>query len=85
MIGATAKLHDLTLVTHNTSDFQHVPGLRWEDWLARLDRRPDGQWKGHALSNGNGYRDQVWSRLLANSVNEASVAKIEPFVYSERH
>ena len=34
MIAATAKLHDLTLVTHNTSDFQAIPGLRFEDWLA---------------------------------------------------
>lgn len=34
MIAATAKLHDLTLVTHNTSDFRDVPGIRLEDWLA---------------------------------------------------
>ncbi|MCC7474350.1 MAG: type II toxin-antitoxin system VapC family toxin [Pirellulales bacterium] len=33
MIAATALVHDLTLVTHNTRDFQHVPGLRLEDWL----------------------------------------------------
>jgi predicted nucleic acid-binding protein len=25
---------DLTLVTHNTKDFQKIPGLRLEDWLA---------------------------------------------------
>jgi tRNA(fMet)-specific endonuclease VapC len=34
MIAATAKLHDLTLVTHNRSDFQPVPDIRLEDWLA---------------------------------------------------
>jgi len=33
MIGATALVHDFTLVTHNTVDFQHIPGLRLEDWL----------------------------------------------------
>jgi tRNA(fMet)-specific endonuclease VapC len=34
MIAATAKLHDVTLVTHNTSDFGAITGLRFEDWLA---------------------------------------------------
>jgi tRNA(fMet)-specific endonuclease VapC len=33
MIAATALIHNLTLVTHNTRDFQPVPGLRLEDWL----------------------------------------------------
>ena len=33
MIAATALVHDLTLVTHNTHDFAHVPGLRLADWL----------------------------------------------------
>jgi tRNA(fMet)-specific endonuclease VapC len=33
LIAATAKAHDLTLVTHNTADFQKIPGLRLEDWL----------------------------------------------------
>ena len=32
-IAATAKNHNLTLVTHNTADFQAIPGLRLEDWL----------------------------------------------------
>jgi tRNA(fMet)-specific endonuclease VapC len=32
-IAATALVHDLTLVTHNTADFQHIPGLRLENWL----------------------------------------------------
>jgi tRNA(fMet)-specific endonuclease VapC len=27
MIASVALVHDLTLVTNNTADFQHVPGL----------------------------------------------------------
>ena len=34
MIAATARVHGLTLVTHNTADFARVPDLRLEDWLA---------------------------------------------------
>ena len=33
MIAATALVHKLTLVTHNTR-FRRVPGLRLEDWEA---------------------------------------------------
>ncbi len=33
IIAATALVHDLTLVTHNTRDFQNIPGLHLEDWL----------------------------------------------------
>ncbi len=33
MIAAVALVHDLTLVTHNTSDFRNVPNLRLADWL----------------------------------------------------
>ena len=33
MIASVALVHDLTLVTHNTVDFQNIPGLRLEDWL----------------------------------------------------
>ena len=33
IIAATALVHDLTLVTHNTRDFQKIPDLRLEDWL----------------------------------------------------
>jgi len=32
-IAATALVHDLTLVTHNLSDYLRVPGLRLVDWL----------------------------------------------------
>jgi tRNA(fMet)-specific endonuclease VapC len=33
-IAATAIVHNLTLITHNIKDFQHIPGLRVDDWLA---------------------------------------------------
>jgi tRNA(fMet)-specific endonuclease VapC len=33
MIAAVALAHNLTLVTHNTRDYQYIPGLRLEDWL----------------------------------------------------
>ena len=33
MIGSVALFHNLTLVTHNTADFQNIPGLRLDDWL----------------------------------------------------
>lgn len=32
MIGAIARTHDFTLVTHNTNEFTRVPGLVLEDW-----------------------------------------------------
>jgi tRNA(fMet)-specific endonuclease VapC len=34
LIAATARAHDLVLVTHNTREFGRVPGLRVEDWEA---------------------------------------------------
>ncbi len=34
MLAATARAHDLTLVTHNTAEFARVVGLRLEDWEA---------------------------------------------------
>jgi len=33
-IAATAVIHDLTVVTHNTKDYRDIPGLRLEDWFA---------------------------------------------------
>ncbi len=33
MIASVALVHDLTLVTHNTQDFQNIPGLSLDDWL----------------------------------------------------
>jgi tRNA(fMet)-specific endonuclease VapC len=33
MIGSVALVHNLTLVTHNTADFQNIPNLRLDDWL----------------------------------------------------
>jgi tRNA(fMet)-specific endonuclease VapC len=33
MIATAALVHNLTLVTHNTADFQNIPGLRLDDWL----------------------------------------------------
>jgi tRNA(fMet)-specific endonuclease VapC len=34
MIAAVALIHNLTLVTHNTTDFRNIPDLRLADWLA---------------------------------------------------
>jgi predicted nucleic acid-binding protein len=33
LIASTALVHDFTLITHNTRDFQNIPGLRLQDWL----------------------------------------------------
>lgn len=33
LIASVALVYDLTLVTHNTADFQRIPGLRLDDWL----------------------------------------------------
>jgi len=33
LIGSTALVHNLTMVTHNTKDFQQIPGLSVQDWL----------------------------------------------------
>lgn len=32
LIAATALAHGLTVVTHNTEEFERVPALRVEDW-----------------------------------------------------
>jgi tRNA(fMet)-specific endonuclease VapC len=34
LIASVALVHDLTLVTYNTKDFENIPGLRLADWLA---------------------------------------------------
>jgi predicted nucleic acid-binding protein len=33
MIASVALVCDLTLVTHNTADYRHIPGLRLDNWL----------------------------------------------------
>lgn len=33
LIASVALVFDLTLVTHNTSDFQNIPDLRLADWI----------------------------------------------------
>jgi tRNA(fMet)-specific endonuclease VapC len=33
LIASVALAHDLTLMTHNTADFQNVPNLGLDDWL----------------------------------------------------
>lgn len=32
--ASVALLHSLTLVTHNTKDYVHIPGLSLDDWFA---------------------------------------------------
>lgn len=32
LIAATALVHNLTMVTHNTREFNRIPGLQVEDW-----------------------------------------------------
>jgi tRNA(fMet)-specific endonuclease VapC len=34
LIAATALAHRAVLVTHNTTHYENIPGLRLEDWLA---------------------------------------------------
>jgi tRNA(fMet)-specific endonuclease VapC len=31
--GATALVHNLTMVTHNAKDYSDIPGLTIADWL----------------------------------------------------
>lgn len=33
MIASVALVHNLTLVTHTTADYQNIPGLRLDDWI----------------------------------------------------
>lgn len=39
LIAGQARARELTLVTHNTSAFQRVPGLKVEDWKGSAVRR----------------------------------------------
>lgn len=39
LIAGQARARELTLVTHNTSEFQRVPGLKVEDWRGSAARR----------------------------------------------
>lgn len=39
LIAGQARARELTLVTHNTSEFQRVPGLTVEDWKGSAVRR----------------------------------------------
>ena len=34
LIGSTALVHNLTLVTHNTRHFTDMPGITLQDWIA---------------------------------------------------
>lgn len=34
LIGSVAVMYDMTLVTHNTTDFRPITGLRLVDWLS---------------------------------------------------
>ena len=40
LIAGQAKARKLTLVTHNTTEFQRVPSLKVEDWKGATPRRP---------------------------------------------
>ncbi|MDB5386335.1 MAG: putative nucleic acid-binding protein contains domain [Planctomycetaceae bacterium] len=33
MIASAALVHGQTMVTHNTKDYQNIPGLHLDDWL----------------------------------------------------
>lgn len=39
LIAGQAKARDMTLVTHNTREFERVVGLRLEDWESKRSRR----------------------------------------------
>ena len=39
LIAGQAKARELTLVTHNTREFQRVPGLKVEDWKGSAAQR----------------------------------------------
>lgn len=84
LIAGQAKARELTLVTHNTTEFQRVPGLKVEDWKGsppREQRRKPvtrihdlhRRWRADA-----GYKD-VYDALaeefdLARSLTDARTA-----------
>jgi tRNA(fMet)-specific endonuclease VapC len=39
LIAGQAKARELTLVTHNTTELQRVPGLKLEDWKGSASQR----------------------------------------------
>jgi tRNA(fMet)-specific endonuclease VapC len=39
LIAGQAKARELTLVTHNTTEFERVPGLKLEDWKGSTSQR----------------------------------------------
>jgi tRNA(fMet)-specific endonuclease VapC len=39
LIAGQARARELTLVTHNTSEFRRVPGLKVEDWKGSPPQR----------------------------------------------
>ena len=42
LIAGQARARKLTLVTHNTTEFQRVPGLKVEDWKGAATSPPPG-------------------------------------------
>ena len=48
LIAGQARARTLTLVTHNTSEFQRVPGLKVEDWKGTGTSPPSGGRKSSA-------------------------------------
>jgi tRNA(fMet)-specific endonuclease VapC len=39
LIAATARAHDLVLVTNNRREFERIPGMRLDDWEAPAPTR----------------------------------------------
>ena len=48
LIAGQARARKLTLVTHNTTEFQRVPGLKVEDWKGAAASPPSGGRKSSA-------------------------------------
>jgi hypothetical protein len=79
MIASAALVHNLTMVTHNTADYQNIPGLRLDDWLI--------PWCGVTMEKLIGELIELPQRLrkgdfvlnLAKSVTEPDKT-LDPFV-----